>query len=421
MSADRLARPLGIVALVVGLALGTTLVAGAGPAVAGDLQSVDAPEEGALASDANETVCVVVFYSPSCPHCDNVEKYVAAHDRVHVVKYQATENVGRFKEYLQAYDVPQNQWGAVPTVFVGEEYAIGDKPAISLIEKRLDAGQSVACPPELGLVSDGGPTSTGGETTTPTDHTTTAPGAANAGLGGTTGDGTHLTLLGIVNLALVDAVNPCALAVLVVLLTAILTHDPSQTRRALLSGLAFAGAILVAYLTMGTALVFGIKSVLAVTSLELAWLYRLFGLFAIVLGVLNLKDWLAYGAGGFAVEVPFSWRPKMKSIIREATSPIGAFVAGLIVSLFLLPCTSGPYFVAGGLLASLSWADALPWLVLYNLVFVAPMVVITVAVSGGFVSVDRVSEWRDEQIERLHLVAGLVLIALGIALVAGLL
>ncbi|MFQ6057201.1 MAG: hypothetical protein ACE5J3_14615 [Methanosarcinales archaeon] len=79
----------------------------------------------------------------------------------------------------------------------------------------------------------------------------------------------------------------------------------------------------------------------------------------------------------------------MKNIINSATSPFGAFFVGLVVSMFLLPCTSGPYFVAGGLLSGISWLNALPLLIFYNIIFVAPMIGITFIVYSGFASVER--------------------------------
>ena len=110
----------------------------------------------------------------------------------------------------------------------------------------------------------------------------------------------------------------------------------------------------------------------------------------------------------------------MKIYIRKATSPAGAFLSGLIVSLFLLPCTSGPYFVAGGLLSQMNLLTAAPWLILYNTVFILPMVAITAAVYGGFASVEKISDWREENIEKLHLIAGIILIAIGTAVATGL-
>ena len=70
---------------------------------------------------------------------------------------------------------------------------------------------------------------------------------------------------------------------------------------------------------------------------------------AIILGLFNLKDFFWYGKG-FLMEVPLAWRPKLKKIISSVVSPMGAFLIGFLISLFLLPCTSGPYIVIIGML-----------------------------------------------------------------------
>ena len=68
-----------------------------------------------------------------------------------------------------------------------------------------------------------------------------------------------------------------------------------------------------------------------------------------------------------------AWRPKMMKIIQSAVSPMGAFVIGILVSLFLLPCSSGPYFVVLGLLksenVSIAGLGFLIFWFLYNLIF----------------------------------------------------
>jgi hypothetical protein len=40
------------------------------------------------------------------------------------------------------------------------------------------------------------------------------------------------------------------------------------------------------------------------------------------------------------MEVPEAWRPKMRKLIKGVTTPYGAFGIGVLISLFLLPCTS---------------------------------------------------------------------------------
>jgi len=64
---------------------------------------------------------------------------------------------------------------------------------------------------------------------------------------------------------------------------------------------------------------------------------------------------------------------------------------------FLLPCTVGPYVICGGILCSLSLLKAFPWLLLYNLIFIIPMLIITGLVYAGIAKVEDVSGWKDKK------------------------
>jgi len=116
------------------------------------------------------------------------------------------------------------------------------------------------------------------------------------------------------------------------------------------------------------------------------------------------------------MEVPLSWRPKMKKIITSVTSAPAALLAGFLVSLFLLPCTSGPYIVILGMLAEKATRlSALGYLLLYNFIFVLPMMVITLIVYKGFKTAT-LERWRAKRIKLFHLIAGLIMIGLGIVI-----
>jgi len=116
------------------------------------------------------------------------------------------------------------------------------------------------------------------------------------------------------------------------------------------------------------------------------------------------------------MEVPLSWRPKMKGLIRGITTPVGGFLIALLVSLFLLPCTAGPYVVILGMLAhKVTFSKALSYLVLYNLIFILPMLAIVLLIYYGL-SPERAENWRQKKLRLLHLVAGIILIGLGIAI-----
>jgi glutaredoxin len=101
-------------------------------------------------STANDSsVCIVFFYSPGCPHCANVEEFLdSVPDDVNltVQKYPAREEPALFNRHLEDYDVPESDRGLVPAVFVGDEYAIGDRPAIELIFDAIMSGETIRCP-----------------------------------------------------------------------------------------------------------------------------------------------------------------------------------------------------------------------------------------------------------------------------------
>jgi cytochrome c biogenesis protein CcdA len=74
----------------------------------------------------------------------------------------------------------------------------------------------------------------------------------------------------------------------------------------------------------------------------------------------------------------------------------------------------GPYLVASGLLAPLGIIKSLPWLFYYNSIFISPMIIITLMVFLGFKKVEEVSGWKEKNIKKLHLVAGLLLLGIGL-------
>jgi len=107
-------------------------------------------------------------------------------------------------------------------------------------------------------------------------------------------------------------------------------------------------------------------------------------------------------------------------IISKITSPMGAFIVGAFVTIFLLPCTIGPYIICGGILCPLGILKALPLLLLYNFVFVLPMLIMVLVIYFGLSKINDISSWQARNIKYLDLIAGLVIIVLGLAMVLGL-
>ncbi|MDD4520170.1 MAG: cytochrome c biogenesis protein CcdA [Alphaproteobacteria bacterium] len=221
-----------------------------------------------------------------------------------------------------------------------------------------------------------------------------------------------LSLVAIAGAAFVDSINPCAIAVLIILLSALLLQN--KKKRALMAGLCFTLSVYMAYFLLGLGLIYTI-SWAGLSGI----LYNLIGALAILIGLANLKDFFWYGKG-FVMEIPRSWRPRMKKLLNGITSPFGAFLMGFVIMLFELPCTGGPYFFVIGLLSqSMDWGFIIPLLLYYNLVFVLPLLLITFLIYMGLSSADKINELREKYIRQLHLVAGLIMLGLGAWLFLG--
>jgi cytochrome c biogenesis protein CcdA/glutaredoxin len=330
---------------------------------------------------------LVLFYARGCPHCVAMQSYLATlHERypqLRVRDYEVNSDAGNARLFERVADAYKFKIEGVPTVFLGDRvfsgYAESMQPEI---ERQVRRCLVQGCASPLGRVR----------------------GTAQA---------RTLTLSAVLSGAAVDAINPCAFAVLIILITAVL--GAGSRKRALYAGLAFSLSVFISYYLMGLGLYSAVEAA-GVTH----GLYVAVAVLAILIGLLNLKDYLWYGKW-FIMEVPLSWRPKLKGLIQHVTSIPGAFLIGFVVSLFLLPCTSGPYIVILGLLAKTETrAAAMLWLVLYNVVFVVPMIAITVAVYFGLTTAEKAEAWRTSHLHIMHLIAGLIILLLGVAMMASL-
>lgn len=219
-------------------------------------------------------------------------------------------------------------------------------------------------------------------------------------------------------LGLADSINPCAISVLALMLIAIVTYNPGNRKKVLLAGLAFVSAVIIMYLLYGYLIITAFQFIQSLASIKL-YIYKALGAGAVILGILELKDYFKYKPGGIATEMPLFFRPKVNKLISKITSPIGAFGMGLFVTLFLLPCTIGPYIILGGLLADQGFINAIPLLLLYNFVFVLPMIAITIIVFIGSKRAEDVKDWKEKNVRKMHLVAGILMLIIGVLMVLG--
>ena len=338
-------------------------------------------------AEAVHTVDLAFFYGRGCPHCAAMKQFLETmeekHPELRVQEYEVYFDETNARLFERVADAYHFQITGVPSIFLGDDAITGfSEDAAPELEQKIERCIARGCRSPLDQLA--------GEARNRT-----------------------LTFSAVVFGAAVDAINPCAFAVLIVLITTIL--GAGAKRKALYAGLAFSLSIFISYYLMGL----GLYSAVEAAGITQA-IYVAVAVLAIIIGLFNLKDYLWYGKW-FVMEVPLSWRPALKELIQKATSVPGAFLVGFAVSLFLLPCTSGPYIVILGLLAkTASRPSAMLWLLLYNAVFILPMVAITVAVYLGVTTLEKAERWRTEHLQVLHLIASIILLLLGFGMLLSL-
>ena len=228
-----------------------------------------------------------------------------------------------------------------------------------------------------------------------------------------------LTLGKITSLALVNSINPCQIAMLVLVLVTILTQNQEKRRRVLFSGLAFISAVYIGYLFYGIVLVQLFSAFTESFKQSSIYVKYIFAVLAMLVGGLQIKDFFFYKKGSFATEMPIWMRPRAKRIIEKITSPIGAFFTGFIITLFLGPCTMAPLLVATESLSQFGLLGALPWLLYFNFIVIIPLLIITFIIYKGFTTAENISQWKEKNAKILHLIAGLLLLSTGIAMLIG--
>ncbi len=356
----------------------------------GETKSASVNNTFPVPKDGN-VISVYYFYGQGCPHCARVEPFIAEMEQKYPLQihkfdvYSDRSSLSVFEEYCDMYGLPLGRRG-VPTVFVSDTYFVGDSPILEgfeeVVRKTLKGSSSAdqvlevkspeSLPPE------------------------------NISMGG------GLSIFAITVAALVDAVSPCSIAILVFLIGArVLVAD--QRKRALKVGLAFCLSIFIAYF------LFGLGLFTIVQASGFSGIFSLVvGLVAVLAGILYLKDVFWHGGGGSLVEVPRSLKPLLMKMLKGVTSPFGAFAMGFVVSCFELPCTGGPYlFILGQLANSSTRLQAVPLLLYYNFIFVSPLIIISLLLYSNRFSIGKVREWNEKNKSLLRLVGGFAMMVLG--------
>jgi cytochrome c biogenesis protein CcdA len=298
--------------------------------------------------------------------------------------YHNTTNQETFAIMCRQYGISNS---GVPVLFVGNTAMVGDADIKNRFEPAIIAEREriASCP-------------------STTSDTGMAPyPVCSASI-------TQLTIPVVVASALIDSINPCAFSVLIFLLITIVAIE--NRRRIIMVGGVYITAVFIFYLFSGA----GLFSIVHLSGFS-AVLSLVGAMVATVFGMVNIFDALR-NKDEFLLGIPASKKEMIDRYISRASLPT-AFVLGVLVGIFELPCTGGIYLAILGLMSrTYSLTDGLPYLVLYNIVFVMPLIFILLLVAYGL-SPQRANEWRIRYRRKLRIIVGLAMIALGIFILSG--
>jgi thiol-disulfide isomerase/thioredoxin len=333
------------------------------------------------------TVDLTYFFQKGCPKCDRANvllKYLAKkYPQLSIKEIDLhTPDGKRLNETLSnRLNLPMEKRLVAPTFFIGDDYLspgdITESKLEALIQKYEKVNkEGTELPPSK---------STPPPAPTPEEMKKAEESIIQRFK--------SLGILTIISAGLLDGINPCAFATLIFFIS-YLTFVGRKRTEILYVGMGYSGAVFITYLLIGLGILSFIQHI-SFLPLISRIIYILTIVFALVLGILSLYDYIQLKRGRpseMKLQLPDFLKKRIHQTIREGSkSPrylLAAIIAGFIVSLVEFACTGQVYlptilFVTN--IPSLR-ASALSYLLLYNFMFIVPLLIIFGIVYWGVTS-----------------------------------
>ncbi len=315
---------------------------------------------------------IVFFEIFGCKECDralSLLKGIAARDSTLAIRIYAAEDPDS-KALLAAfgsvYKIPRDKRLLTPVIFFGKGHLLQSDITLANVKRLLDVQ---------------------GEQSIPWNEIEEAQGRSAEEI---TQEFAGFRILPIVGAGFLDGVNPCAFATLIFFITYLSVLGVDR-KRIIWVALPFILSVFATYFVLGL-IAYQILALLTV----LRWVSRVIvGATVILLFVLaffSFNDYLLLKRGEgekMKLKMPARLRKRMNQMIRKRTTfggfLIGAVVTGFFISLFELICTGQVYLPTLVYMVQVAEFSgrALGYLIIYNIAFIIPLVVIFILVRFG--------------------------------------
>lgn len=244
--------------------------------------------------------------------------------------------------------------------------------------------------------------------------------------------------LAIISAGLIDGINPCAFTVMVFFIS-FLTVQGYRKKELIIVGLSFILSVFLTYILLGLG-IFGF-----LYRLKNFWLAtKIFnfsiGMFSIILGVLSLYDFFKFkktkSTEGLVLQLPLAVKNQIHSVIglhyrrrKESKEQavlklplfrlvMSALITGFLVSILEAVCTGQVYLptITFILKASHLKLQALGYLLLYNFMFILPLLLIFIFALWGITS-EQFAKVLKKHLLTIKILMAILFFGLGIFLI----
>lgn len=212
----------------------------------------------------------------------------------------------------------------------------------------------------------------------------------------------------VITAGLLDSINPCAIAILLIFIALLFTLKKNRST-ILMMGFFYIAAVFVTYLAIGL----GMLKVMNLFQVPHLVVKVLAGL-VILVGLIGLKDYF-FPAKFQILAIPLKARQFIANFATRATLP-AAIIVGVLVAITEFPCSGAVYLATLGLIsAKVTFIKGMGYLIVYNLMFVVPLIVILILASNRLV-VEKVITSNEINSSKIRLFSALVMIAIGLVI-----
>ncbi len=130
----------------------------------------------------------------------------------------------------------------------------------------------------------------------------------------------------------------------------------------------------------------------------------------LIFGIIEIVDGL-FPKFPIRLKMPESTHATIARFIEKGSLP-ASFILGILVGLFEFPCVGGPYlFVLGLLHDTTTELVGLGYLILYNVIFVLPLIAVLLVGSNKEI-LAKIDQLRKENNRTIRIIGGIIMIAL---------